>query len=56
MTLEQARVMRDALTTAIQQAEAAGSTEVVLTTVLDQALGQAIAELQAEIAITRANG
>jgi hypothetical protein len=49
MNIDEARVLRDALTFGIEQAEAAGSTDVDVAGTLDASLSTAIAELQAAI-------
>lgn len=49
MKLDEARALRDALNTAIADAEASGSTEANLQGALDASLGAAIDELQTAI-------
>lgn len=53
MNIEQARVLRDALSAAIEQAEQAGSAEVALSGTLDAQLTTAIDGLQADIDAAR---
>lgn len=49
MQIDQARVLRDALNTAIAAAEQAGATDVDLTGTLDAELSTAIGDLQAAV-------
>jgi len=49
MQIEQARVLRDALSAAITEAEQSGAAEVNVTGALDAELTTAIGELQAAI-------